>query len=100
MAGINMAGIIMADFWKFHCIIYDNDVIWNNLAGINMAVFPKNRQIIPAILIPGKVLKVINYTKRLIFQQKNAIKRNAIFKFSGAFLRLIALKLRIYVDIN
>ena len=55
MTGINMTGIIMTDFWKFYCIIYDNDVIWNNLAGINMTFFPKNRQIIPAILIPGKV---------------------------------------------
>ena len=32
-------GIIMADFRKLRFIIYDNDVIRNKLAGINMAFF-------------------------------------------------------------
>ena len=45
----------MADFRKLRFIIYDNDVIRNKLAGINMAFFSKKRQIIPTVLIPGKV---------------------------------------------
>ena len=35
----------MAEFWKLHCITYDNDVISKNLAVINMAEFSKTRQI-------------------------------------------------------
>ena len=61
MTGVNTAGFIMAGiiwriFWKLRFIIYDNDVIRNISAGKNMAVCSKNRQIIPAVLIPGKVL--------------------------------------------
>ena len=47
----------MADFRKLRFIIYDNDVILNKLAGKNMAYFSKKRQIIPALLIPGKVYR-------------------------------------------
>ena len=42
MTGINTTGIIMADFWKFFCILYyeyDDSVIWNNLAYINYMNF-------------------------------------------------------------
>ena len=52
MTGINTTGIIMADFWKFFCILYyeyDDSVIWNNLADINDMTFFENRQIILAI---------------------------------------------------
>ena len=45
----------MVFFSKKRFIFYDNDVIRNNLAGINMAFFSKKHQIIPAVLIPGKV---------------------------------------------
>ncbi len=44
----------MTDFRKFYGITYDNDVIKKS-TGINMIVFPKDRQIIPVLLIPCKV---------------------------------------------
>ena len=33
MTGNNMTGVIMTDFWKFYCIIYDNDVILKQFDG-------------------------------------------------------------------
>ena len=68
LPGITTAGFIGADdimagdnygvfSSKKRFTFYDNDVIRNNLAGINVAFFfsSKKRQIIPAVLIPGKV---------------------------------------------
>ena len=45
----------MAEFWKLHCITYDNDVISKNLAVINMAEFSKTRQIMTVFNIASKV---------------------------------------------
>ena len=48
----------MAEFWKLHCITYDNDVISKNLAVINMAEVSKTRQIMTVFNIASKVCKI------------------------------------------
>ncbi len=44
----------MTDFRKFYGIIYDNDVI-KKIDGDKYDSFPKDRQIIPVLLIPCKL---------------------------------------------
>ena len=51
----------MAEFWKLHCITYDNDVISKNFAVINMTEFSKPRQIMTVFNIASKVYKSIGH---------------------------------------
>ena len=59
----------MAEFWKLHCITYDNDVISKNLAVINMAEVSKTRQIMTVFNIASKVFIQFN-SKRFNFLRK------------------------------